>query len=152
MKICLICKVSKPESEFYKNGYTPFRPGREKKTRSECKECGNARHKEYFEAKRDEINAKRKAKYHAGDKRQAIASNLKRYYKISLDDYERMFASQDGFCKICGIHQNEMPRRFDVDHCHVTGKIRGLLCIKCNRGLGLFQDSVKNLESAIRHL
>lgn len=61
-----------------------------------------------------------------------------------------MIVSQDGRCKICGGIL--LGSNAHVDHCHVTGKIRGILCGPCNRGLGLFRDSVTALRQAAIYL
>ena len=72
------------------------------------------------------------------------------YYGITLAEYTAMLDAQSGRCKIC----NSLPgkRSLCVDHCHTTGKIRGLLCDSCNRGLGLMKDSAQILFSAIGYL
>lgn len=62
--------------------------------------------------------------------------------------YEEMHKEQAGKCKICSIPKNKLC----VDHCHSTGKIRGLLCDNCNHGLGKFKDNTKLLEEAINYL
>lgn len=74
-------------------------------------------------------------------------SNLKTNYGISLFDYNRMFEKQKGLCAICG-----QKKFLDVDHDHSTGKFRGLLCGNCNRGLGVFQESLPILLSACDYL
>lgn len=60
-----------------------------------------------------------------------------RKYGITLDDYETMVAAQDGRCAICRVEGEEPPskRQLVVDHCHDTGRVRGLLCQPCNRAL-----------------
>jgi hypothetical protein len=63
-----------------------------------------------------------------------------------------MFAEQKGCCAICGVHQDNVTKRFSVDHNHSTGKVRGLLCQNCNAGLGNFMDDISNLKSAIEYL
>jgi hypothetical protein len=81
---------------------------------------------------------------------------LRHKYGIDLPDYERMYAEQQGCCKICGTDkpgQNQNSSySFHVDHCHKTGKVRGLLCDKCNRGLGYFNDNPLLLQQAIAYL
>lgn len=77
---------------------------------------------------------------------------LKRMYGIDLDIYNSMLESQNYKCLICFKNQFEEPRKFTVDHCHTTGKVRGLLCNSCNRALGIFSDSVDVLQSAINYL
>ena len=81
-------------------------------------------------------------------------SYYKRTYGISLEDYKEMLAAQSGRCSICGIHQDNVPkgRWLAVDHCHHTGKVRGLLCLHCNTGIGKLQDDVFLLQAAIDYL
>ena len=77
---------------------------------------------------------------------------LKLYYNISLEQYNDMFISQEGKCAICGRHQSDFKRRLAVDHDHNTGKVRGLLCQRCNYGIGYFQENTEILENVIRYL
>jgi len=76
---------------------------------------------------------------------------MKRDYGITLDEYDEMFDKQSGLCLICKEPCNS-GYRLAVDHNHATGKVRGLLCGKCNRGLGNFGDSILLLEQAIKYL
>jgi len=78
--------------------------------------------------------------------------DLKRNYKITIKDWEDMFAKQNGCCKICNNHQSALSRALDVDHNHSTGKVRGLLCHKCNRALGLFNEDLQRMQTAIEYL
>lgn len=66
-------------------------------------------------------------------------AKLKQFYGLSLEQYDTMFENQQGCCAICGIHQDVLNRRLDVDHCHTTGKVRGLLCRLCNTSLGKYE-------------
>lgn len=75
-------------------------------------------------------------------------SHLRARYGISTEIYEEMFKSQDGKCSIC---HNYFPE-LNVDHCHSTGEVRGLLCHNCNIGLGWFKDDIEALRSAIKYL
>lgn len=82
---------------------------------------------------------------------------LKRVYGITLLDYNTMFESQGGVCKICGdegfLMDSERHKiKLVVDHNHITGAVRGLLCHNCNRALGLLQDNTDVLRSAINYL
>lgn len=70
-------------------------------------------------------------------------------YKITLDDYNNMLLKQNSVCAICCVYKNE---KLHVDHCHITGTIRGLLCGSCNRALGLLKDDVERLSKAIEYL
>jgi hypothetical protein len=73
-------------------------------------------------------------------------------FRLTLEDYNRAFAEQEGRCAICGAHQSEIKVSLHVDHDHETGKIRGLLCGSCNRMLGIAKDSIGRLEAAIAYL
>lgn len=83
---------------------------------------------------------------------------LKKKYGISLKDYERMYLEQWGMCAICGEHKKSAAAGYEsqdvlcVDHDHGTGRVRALLCHKCNRGIGAFGDSSGNVENAINYL
>lgn len=67
-------------------------------------------------------------------------------------DYADMYNSQSGKCAICRISYSLDSRDLHVDHCHITGKIRGLLCLKCNLGLGKFYDNSDLLLAAASYL
>lgn len=84
-------------------------------------------------------------KYRRTPKGKALSrrAKLKYYYKLTTTEYNNMFAEQDGGCKACGIHQTELKRRLDVDHNHITGEVRGLLCGVCNRQLGAYEKGRK---------
>lgn len=83
---------------------------------------------------------------------------LQKRYKISIDDYQKLLIKQNSKCALCEISIKEHQKRkgtnhwFAVDHCHVSGKIRGLLCFKCNMGLGYFNDDLSLLETALKYL
>jgi len=75
---------------------------------------------------------------------------LRRYYGITLEDYEKLLAKQGGGCAICG--KMEDLHAMPVDHCHKTNKFRGVLCHWCNKGLGQFFDSPETLRKAAAYL
>lgn len=85
-------------------------------------------------------------------KKRAIKSQNIRRYGVTPEDWEQMFETQGGRCKICKKHQSELSRVFHIDHCHSTGKVRGLLCMNCNTGLGNFKDNPVLLSSALNYL
>jgi len=79
--------------------------------------------------------------------------HMKRAYGLDFKDYEKMLESQNGVCAICSSPPpNNRKTRLAIDHCHKTGKVRGLLCDKCNRSIGLLKDDVSVLKSAIKYL
>lgn len=88
-------------------------------------------------------------------KNQALRWN----HGITIDDYKVMFDAQGGVCAICGREETNLLsrktgriRQLAVDHCHETGKIRGLLCSNCNMGIGYFRDDPEIMRKAITYL
>jgi len=77
-------------------------------------------------------------------------TNLKEF-GLTIEDYDQMLLKQNGVCKICG-KKCSSGRRLAVDHCHTTGKVRGLLCGRCNQGIGHFQDDSGRLLIAAAYL
>ena len=134
MKLCSKCGVEKDLSEF-----SPHPRGIYKK-QPQCKKCRAAMSTEY------------KRKRLENDKDFNRKNNLKQNYGITLDEYNKMYENQKGCCKICGEHQESFSVTLAVDHCHTTGKVRGLLCRSCNTALGSFRDNITNLQSAIDYL
>lgn len=76
---------------------------------------------------------------------------IKRNYGLNPEQYDFLFQSQLGKCAICSKHQSEIKRALCVDHCHVTGKVRGLLCNFCNYGIG-FLDRKDFMDKASLYL
>jgi hypothetical protein len=120
--------------------------------------------KAYYEANREEITAKQKAyreanrepiKAYEENRREAIKTKDKRKqyrreYGITPEQIEAMMTRQDSRCAICRTAFTLVP--IHVDHCHSTGRIRGLLCRDCNWGLGYFRDDAALLWNAIKYL
>lgn len=133
-KLCGGCNRILPIESFSWNAHVNGKSYRG----SRCREC---RAKAASEWKNKPGNAKR--------------ARLRRY-GISLDEYNTLLAFQNGKCAICG--STKSAARFgktndlDVDHCHKTGKVRGLLCSTCNNGLGCFKDDPELLHKAIAYL
>ena len=73
-------------------------------------------------------------------------------YGINLKEYNEMINEQNGCCAICGRHQLELFNTLAVDHCHITGKVRGLLCMDCNVGIGKLKDDIDLLKKSIDYL
>jgi hypothetical protein len=142
-KKCIGCKVDKPRSlEFYfarnvaPDGLTP-----------RCKECLKEpkaiRHKEYRQNKNEHVCSLNKN------------SRLKRTYGLTLEEYRDRLKQQSYLCEICGLPESRTfkgkPQDLSIDHCHITGKIRGLICNNCNVGLGRFKDSLETLRKAVKY-
>ena len=114
------------------------------------REKGLAARKKYYDANR---NFWRDYARRTHDPVQHRAYHLKKKYAIDLKDYEELLSKQQGLCAICGTDSpGGRGKFFAVDHDHGTGRVRGLLCLKCNRGLGLFQDQSSILERAATYL
>lgn len=79
-------------------------------------------------------------------------------HKVTHEEYQNLFNANNGLCHICNKKETMInrsktgPCRLALDHCHATGKIRGLLCHACNRAIGNFKDNIKFLKSAIAYL
>jgi hypothetical protein len=119
---------------------------------------------------RERYNAKRREQYKDdAELRERIKGQVKewqaanprkrhgqrlRKYGITVEEYDRILERQGGGCAICGRKDAGDSRRttFHVDHCHTTGKVRGLLCSNCNTGVGKFEDDPERLERAAMYL
>jgi hypothetical protein len=133
---CSVCKEEKSLSEFPVR--KTHRPG---KPVSQCTKCKVAYNKAYREKHREKVlEIERKSK-------------LKMAYGITPEQYEHMLKKQDGKCAICSTKKpGGRTKMFFIDHCHNNGNVRGLLCMRCNTGLGLFLDNPKFLLNAISYL
>lgn len=78
-------------------------------------------------------------------------THYKRSYGITIDEYNEMFEKQCGRCAICGGKHLGI-KNMAIDHCHKTNRVRGLLCPKCNLGLGFFRDNIDILKLAQHYL
>lgn len=79
--------------------------------------------------------------------------NMIRWHGITRSEYDEMLRSQGGGCAICGSVDSRHPvTRLVIDHCHETGRVRGLLCSHCNRGIGFLEDSPDRLRAAAAYL
>lgn len=110
----------------------------------------------YTEKNREAICAA-SAAWYLSNKAHASAQARKRRlkgYGLTGAEYLALLASQGGGCAICGAETGVPGKkaRLPVDHCHKTGAVRGLLCLRCNTGLGMFMDDPGMLQIAIRYL
>lgn len=135
----------------------------------EFREKIKRRASEWAKRNRDKINAHRRVspkaqesqrKYNTSDKRRRYMRSvwLSRKYGVSLEEYERISASQNGVCAICECAPDVATKHevrstvLRVDHDHTTNKVRGLLCHNCNVALGLFKDNANLLARAADYL
>ncbi len=140
--LCNRCKETKSHDQFH----VRRRRGRVE-LQGLCKVCHR---KDMYDWKK-----KNPVKVMAINKRQFYknkARRLKRTYGISIDQFLKMLARQRFKCAICSTKNPGKDKRFSVDHCHQTGRIRGLLCNRCNVALGAVGDSIPTLKSAINYL
>jgi hypothetical protein len=142
-KVCTKCKVDKEYRDYY---FVINSKGAKTRTyKSECKECTKARVRKYHSD--DPIrSAHTRWKY-----------DLQKNYGMTESEWESLLALQGGGCGICGeketnVHKSGTVWRLSVDHCHDTGKIRGILCNNCNRAIGLLKDNVQLLRKAADYL
>lgn len=122
-KVCRGCQLDKPLTDFHRDA--TISSG----YKARCRVCVSGPRKKRHNPRRD-----RELK-------------LIRRYGITIAEYNEMYVQQLGRCKICLKNA-----KLVVDHCHQTGRVRGLLCDQCNTALGLFKDSKQSLESAISYL
>ena len=140
--LCKTCKKEKDPEEFYDRSYKKKDGSVTTKKRSECIPCHIQKCVE-----RTQNCPVRKEKHRV----RSYKHNIKRLYGISIEEYEAMLEKQGKACYIC----NSFPtsKKFlCVDHCHTTGKIRGLLCDPCNKALGLLKEDKARLENMIRYI
>tara|TARA_R110002072_G_C7616088_1_gene505485 strand:- start:40 stop:414 length:375 start_codon:yes stop_codon:yes gene_type:complete len=123
MKECIICNKIKSEFPVRSNG----------RLRGECRQCTSRIAREYREENAEKI-------------RLQAASNT---YNISIEEAFELYSIKE--CGICNRNIIKNKNKC-IDHCHATGKVRGVLCTQCNTGLGMFKDSEEFLSNAIKWL
>jgi hypothetical protein len=129
MKTCNTCGQVKDKSLFYK------RNNRVSGLAHQCKSCEQARRKLYRLENKEKIRA----------------DNKRRNPGWDIDRYNEYLELQNNTCAICKINTPGLSD-WSTDHCHTTNQPRGLLCVRCNAGLGYFKDNPEYLQSAIDYL
>ena len=150
-KTCTKCKITKSYTEFHKDKY------KKDGHRCLCKVCQQLAHTKRYEkdpeGQRARVRDYRKRVKETSPEKLYLSHRktaLKKIYNLTLEDYNILLLSQEGKCKICGRLPNK--KLLAVDHCHSTGKIRGLLCSNCNTTLGLMNDNIEALQIMITYL
>lgn len=118
------------------------------------KEKRNQHAKEYRLKNKEKLAAYHREKYLKNRHKRVKHSweqRLRWNYGINAETYEVLLEVQNGVCAICG-QGNDQGRRLEVDHDHVTGKVRGLLCGRCNKVLGSCRENPKLLTAMIEYL
>ena len=114
--------------------------------------------KKWFEANKERHAEQQRARYRANPEkyRQYFRNHrIKKVYSLSEREYAEMVIRQGGKCGICGKEPSgewHGDRSLNIDHCHATGKLRGLLCNKCNRAIGILGDTVESIERVMSYL
>jgi len=159
MKRCKKCGEVKPSTEYYAAKGT--RDG----LRGDCKACFATRAKLWYQANREHVIERVQSWQRANPERLSATRKktrelrrdidrdayLRRKFGLGSPEYEAMLADQGGRCRICG----RLPRNgssLHVDHDHETGEVRGLLCFRCNGGLGQFSEDTERLALAAGYL
>lgn len=139
LRLCSLCRTAKPFTEYYVRA---SRPGQ---YQAYCMECADSRRKQRWSNDQEY-------------RRRVLDQTLRKNYGISAAEYDAMYAAQDGRCAICNeeetahVGRGRPTNRLAVDHCHKTGKVRGLLCRSCNTGIGHLGDNVERLFAAVVYL
>jgi hypothetical protein len=128
-KRCCTCKTNRPIDEFY------FARKALGERHARCKRCWKDKSR----------GSEKPQTYRRSVRDRTVEGSLRRKYGLTVDRYTTMFFDQGGACAICGekeTYGNKTGQRriLSVDHDHTTGKVRGLLCNKCNQALGLLRD------------
>lgn len=153
-KECRKCGVTKPLLAFYAHRST--KDGRN----THCSECQRAQARAWNAANRERIKA-RNAAYAAANPDRRKRDHRQwwlKMYGLNQESYAALLAEQGGACAICELPERVIdartgePRRLSVDHCHTTGRVRGLLCGRCNRSIGQFADDHERLMRASEYL
>lgn len=134
-RVCILCTRRKHITEFH---WTGKKTGR----RRQCKSCLVEKARVHRNSNREQY------------RRYSLKWYLNATYGMSLEEYDKMLAEQNEACKICKsrFDLKDQSRRPHVDHCHTTGKVRGILCFTCNTAIGKFHDDVVLLREAISYL
>jgi hypothetical protein len=138
-KTCCVCSARKPFTEFFN-----FKNKSDGKS-YRCKDCDTEARKKWSDTNPEKAHLSNRGR------------NLKHKYGVNLEWYEDQFKKQNYSCAICESKTNKTSGdrefwNFSVDHCHDSGKVRGILCNNCNRALGLLQDSAELLQRAKNYL
>jgi hypothetical protein len=146
-KLCSRCRKVLPVEQFDRRKGSKNRPGALK---GYCRECDRVYYKEYVAT---ETGRERTRIARAGWNNRSHDYFLNRRYGIGVEDYNALVELQGGRCAICGT---DSPggnfTKWAVDHCHGSLKVRGLLCVNCNMGIGQFGDDPARLRAAAEYI
>lgn len=138
MKTCYRCHQEKPLEAFHRQ--TKSKDGRQ----ATCKECCRSRSQRWYADNREKYLEYARARREAVDARAGK-------FGLTVDELEEILEAYGDQCGICG-DVVESPKKLHLDHDHRTGRVRGVLCMHCNMGLGQFRDDPERLRKAINYL
>lgn len=148
-RVCTGCRVEKTLPEFYRerrraSGYGP-----------RCAECARAYSRDWYERPESKTRPSHDSSRRLSLDRQRLnfQTSLKHNYGITVGDYAWMYYDQRCACASCRKFIDlEAKKAVHVDHCHATGRVRGLLCSPCNKALGVAEESIPRLHGMISYL
>ena len=111
-----------------------------------CRPCAAVKMQEWRKKTREARSEKARTEYWSNPAEGALKARLAKY-KLSRSEYDALLSKQRGLCAICGS-----DGQLHVDHNHITGQVRGLLCRTCNLGLGYFDDDIARMRTAVAYL
>lgn len=151
VKICKKCDKDRNIDRFSINRYHR-KDGIITENRSSiCKTCENRR-RNALRVSTPHKQAVTKQKQVIRSRRSYLTKRIYTKYGLTYQAYQDLLKSQDYKCAICGLSESTKGKGLSVDHCHTTGKVRGLLCTNCNLGIGSFTDDIQKLKLAISYL
>jgi|TARA_Y100000296_G_scaffold70264_1_gene84787 hypothetical protein len=155
-RVCTKCEEEKAAEGYYRHsGGTLY---------GECKECHADRASSWRSRNKDkwrEYSRRSREKLkRALSNEEWVAlqkdGNLRHKFNMTLEDYHQLWGKQEGLCAICKNPETAtrkgVLKHLAVDHCHDTGRIRGLLCAKCNTAIRSFGDDTNVIAAAIQYL
>lgn len=149
MIVCVCCKERKPERKFLIKTKLVSREVIFKV----CDDCGKEENLEDSDWKNDMLDRGALDFYRPFSKKESTMFGYHfSKYGITSEDFDKLYSKQLGRCAICNTHQIDLNKTLSVDHCHTTGKVRGLLCMTCNAGLGMFKDNLNYLDNAFYYI
>lgn len=147
---CVTCTASRTDPDYIKQ-YSKTAKAKSR-TQKYMKEYGKEKIAANSKKWREKPETKAKVKkYYEENKDKWLSKHLERY-NITLEEYNELLYKQDNSCAICGEHESNLTKKMHVDHCHTTGKVRGLLCHSCNTGIGHLKEDKNIMLKAMEYL
>lgn len=164
LKRCTRCRVEKPLAEYNKS------KNAKDGLQHRCRDCGRALCREWYSqnAETERYKSRRRMRIRGPKDRErnrlwALANPeqaryhsrkklLRNKYNMTIEEHDAMFAAQGFVCGACGSPDPNSQKGWSTDHCHATGKVRGIVCHHCNIGIGHAKDSIDTIKAWIAYL